>query len=443
MEPPETRYAKSGDLSIAYQVVGDGPIDLVAVPGMMVNLETSWQQPAMARFHERCARFSRYILFDRRGTGQSDRVDSDAGLPVEERVDDVRAVMDAANSSRAAIYGVGDGGPIAIVFAATFPERTTGLILNATSARTRWAADFPSGLSDEECAALIALVEDGWGTGITAGMHGADESQRPALARMERLTGTPKMAAALVRAIFTTDVRDVLPLISTPTLVFNDHAAPMWRVDGGYLAEHIPNARSVDVSDGLIPGTQGVGPDEFVGAIEEFLTGSRASADADRILKTVLFTDIVDSTAQAVTLGDRRWRSLLDEHDAAVRDEIAGVGGQEIKTTGDGFLATFDGPARSIRCAQAITRRAGDLGIQVRAGVHAGECERRGDDIGGIAVHIAARICALAGPGEVLATRTVKDLTAGSGLSFADRGEHALKGIPDRWQLFAVSSPPL
>jgi class 3 adenylate cyclase/pimeloyl-ACP methyl ester carboxylesterase len=440
VEPPDTRYARSGDLRIAYQVVGDGPIDLVHVPGLLNNLEAGWQEPRVAGFHERCARFSRLILFDRRGAGLSDRLAPGIGSSIEERIDDVRAVMDAVGSQRAAIYGGADGGPVAVVFAATYPERTAALVLVSTGARVRWAPDYPVGLRDQDAERYLARVESEWGTGMSVRGFGVDENYRRAFARMERLTGTPTAAAALVRAHFATDVRDVLAMVRVPTQVVHVRDHPIWPLDGAReLADNIAGARLAEIS-GItqLPGFEGTDPDELPGLIEEFLTGSRASVDADRALRTVLFMDIVASTERAAELGDRRWREVLDAHDAATRVAIDRFRGVEVNRSGDGFLASFDGPARAIRCALAVGESARAAGLDVRAGVHTGECEVRGDDLAGIAVHIGARVCALAGAGEVLTTSTVRDLVAGSGIEFEDRGLHALKGVPDQWTILAA-----
>ena len=441
VESPDTRYARSGDLRIAYQVVGDGPIDLVHVPGLLNNLEAGWQEPAVAGFHERCARFTRLILFDRRGAGLSDRLLPETGSSIEERIDDVRAVMDAAGSERAAIYGAADGGPVAIVFGATYPDRTAALVLSSTAARMRSAPDYP-GLREQDAEGYLARVESEWGTGMLARGFGVDEKHRRAYARMELLTGTPSAAAALIRANYATDVRDVLPMIRVPTLVTYVRDHPLWPLEGAReLTDHIAGARFAEISGiAQLPGFESADPDELPGLIEEFLTGSRASIDVDRVLRTVLFVDIVASTERAAELGDRRWRHVLDAHDTATRMAIDRFRGTEVNRSGDGFLASFDGPARAIRCAVAIGQSARAAGLDVRAGVHTGECEVRGDDLAGIAVHIGARVCALAGPGDVLATSTVRDLVAGSGITFTDRGGHTLKGVPGEWTILAAEA---
>jgi class 3 adenylate cyclase len=453
VDPPDVHYARSGDLRIAYQILGDGPIDVVHVPGTLNNIEAGWQEPSVAGFWERCAEFSRLIILDRRGSGLSDRVTAGVGLSIEERSDDVRAVMDAAGSREAAVFAAADAGQVGIVHAATYPERTSSLLLAFTAAHRRWASLTYEYLEQENGAGrkgqrpapsigqYFALLEDGWGTGITSRLLGVHPRYRRNFARMERLSGTPTAAVALTKAWFDTDLRAVLPTIRVPTLVIHAREHPFWSLEEAqYLVGHIEGARLAEISTvALVPGFD-TDPDELPGIIEEFLTGSRTIREPDRALKTVLFTDVVGSTDLVSKLGDRRWRALLEQHDAAIREQLARGYGKEIKRTGDGFLAIFDGPARAVRCAQAIVRRAQALGLDVRAGLHTGECELLESDIGGIAVHIGARICALAGPSEVLATRTVKDLTAGAGLQFADRGEHNLKGVTEPCHVYAVDT---
>jgi class 3 adenylate cyclase len=440
IEPPETRYARSDDLHIAYQVVGDGDRDLVHVPGSLDTLEVSWQLPGIVRFYEHLARFTRLILFDKRATGSSDRLAPGSTPTLEDRIDDVRAVMDAVDSERATLFAVADGGPVAMLFAATYPERTNGLILQATSARTAWAPDTPWGASPEVIAALIGAVEREWGAGFTARFFPSTDSK--IWGRMERLVGTPRDAAAIYRTSFETDVRSALPAIATPTLITHHTNHPLWPVEGArFLAEHIPNARLVELPGEVRALGTDAEADEFLAReIEELMTGSSTPVESERVLKTVLFTDIVDSTARATALGDRRWRDLLDEHDTLIGREVNRARGSVVNTTGDGFLASFDGPARAIRCAEAIVAAAKRLDIDVRIGLHTGECEVRGDDLAGIAVHIGARVAALAQPGQVLVTSTVRDLVAGSGIEFTDRGRHELKGVSGEWQLLAVTT---
>jgi class 3 adenylate cyclase/alpha-beta hydrolase superfamily lysophospholipase len=441
---PETRYAKSGDVHIAYQVVGDGPIDLVVVAGFVTHLEDLWEDPRFAGFLQRLASFSRLILFDKRGTGMSDRV-PDAALPtLEQRMDDVRAVMDAAGSERAALLGWSEGGPMSVLFAATYPQRTVALILYGSYARRLWAQDYPWGPTAEERQRYHEALETRWGSTelvkYFAPTIARDEHQSRRFASEMRRAASPGAALALARMAAEIDIRDVLPTVNVPTLVLHRTGDPSCPVEGGrYLAERIPGARLTE-----LPGDDhppGVGDtDSVVFGIEEFLTGSHQVVEPDRVLATVLFTDIVGSTERAAAIGDQQWRALLGEHHTTVRRELGRFRGREIHTAGDGFLATFDGPARAARCAVAITRAVRPLGLEVRAGVHTGEVEVMDDDIGGIAVHIGARVAAVASPGEVLVSSTVRDLVAGSGLDFEDRGAHSLKGVPGEWRLFRVVS---
>ena len=436
--PPRTQYAQSGNVNIAYQVVGDGPLDLVFVPGFVSHLDLQWADARVARFFDRLASFSRLILFDKRGTGLSDPVAAPASL--EERIDDVRAVMDAAASERAALFGLSEGGPMSVLFAATYPHRTRALILCGSFASAR----------DPEMAAAAdrvrALAED-WGAGRTLELFApsaSNERNRLGRAAFERSAASPRMVRTIIEMAAETDVRDVLPTIRVPTLVLHraDEFVPV--AAGRRLAESIPGARLV-----VLPGADHIpfyGDGEgYAEEIEEFLTGARHAPPPDRILTTVLFTDVVASTERAAALGDARWRELAAQHDEVVRAQLRRHRGVEVKTLGDGFLATFDGPARGVRCAQAIVEEVRTLGLEVRAGLHTGECEVVGSDIAGMAVNIGARISALAQAGEVLVSSTVKDLVVGSGITFADRGAHALKGVADEWRVFAVDrveAPP-
>ncbi len=440
MKRPDIRYVRSGDTHIAYQVAGDGPIDLVFVPGFVSHLEYQWELPAGARLFERLTSFSRLIRFDKRGTGLSDRA---VDVPtLEQRMDDVRVVMDAVRSERAAVFGISEGGPMCALFAATYPGRTSALILYGSFARIAWAADLPWGRTMEEQQARLASFERSWGTGAIvesfAPSTAADVGIRQWWANFERLSASPGAMLTTLRMNYEIDARHILPLIQVPTLVVHRTGDRVVRVEHGrYLAERIPNARYVE-----LPGTDHApwagDVDALTSEIEEFLTGVRREAEPDRVLATLVFTDIVGSTERAASLGDHRWRGLLEQHHAAIRRELARFRGLEIDTAGDGFLATFDGPARAIRCAAAISDAVGTLGLQVRAGLHTGEVELMGGRIGGIAVHIGARVAAEAGPGEILVSHTVKDLVAGSGLRFADRGIRTLKGVPGEWRLFAV-----
>ena len=439
---PETRYAKSGEVHIAYQVVGNGPPDLVLVPGWVSHVEYAWEEPSFSRFLQRLASFSRLILLDRRGTGLSDRV---ADLPtLEQRMDDVRAVMDAAGSERAALFGISEGGPMCMMFAATYPERTSALILYGTFARLTRTRDYPIGMPMDAMEKFLERIEQFWGTGFSVDHFAPnlahDEEFRRSWARVERLSVSPAGAKALMRMLYETDARHILPVIRVPTLIVHRLDDGVARVDGArYIAERIPGAKYVE-----LPGADHVpwvgDVDAILAEVEEFLTGARYGREADRVLATVLFTDIVASTERAAELGDRRWRDLLESYLALARRQLTQFRGREIDTAGDGVFATFDGPARGIRCASAIRTAVRQLGIEVRAGLHTGECELMGDKVGGIAVHIGARIAAAAGPGEVLVSSTVKDLVAGSGIAFENRGTHVLKGIPGEWLLYTVAS---
>lgn len=440
MDLPETRYAKSGDIHIAYQVTGNGPFDLVWVHGFANNVELHWELADSTQFINRLLSFCRLIRFDRRGSGLSDR-NVDPGTTLEQRMDDVRAVMDAAGSQRAALLGVSEGGQMSIMFAATYPERTRALVLYGSYAVSLWRQN----MSQEQFDARLEIIKQGWGTGRFAGVFApsrATDADIRAWARFERQSCSPAGIVSLMRAGHSFDVRDLLPVIRVPTLVLHRTGDGACSVEGGrYLGSHIPGAKYVEMPG--IDHALAVGDFEpLIGEIEEFLTGSRADVEFDRILATVLFTDVVESTRRAAELGDRQWRALLDQHDQAVRQQLARFRGREVKHTGDGFLATFDGPARAVRCASAISETLEPLGIAVRGGLHSGEVELRGDDIGGIAVNIAARVVEMAEPGETLVSSTVKDLVAGSGLQFDDRGLHILKGLPDQVHIYAAAGGP-
>ena len=441
---PATRYARSGSVSIAYQVVGDGPTDLVHVGGWVTHLEAAWDQPLVARFYGRLAAFSRLILFDKRGTGMSDRV-ADRDLPtLEQRMDDVRAVMDAAGSTRATLMGVSEGGPMAILFAATYPERTTSLVTVGTHACRIRNPEYPWAPTLEAREETAQWIEHNWGnelesTELAPSMAG-DQAFMRWLSTYLRLSASPGSAAALIRMNTRNDVRHVLPTIRVPALIIHRTGDLDANVEEGkYIAAHIPGAKFVE-----LPGPDHLpyvgDQDAILDEIEEFVTGVRPAPASDRMLATVLFTDIVGSSELASTIGDRAWRDRLESHHAAVRSELSRYRGQEVATTGDGFLATFDGPARAVRCGVALRDRLAGDGLTIRVGLHTGECERMGDNIGGIAVHIGSRVASLAEPGEVLASSTVKDLVSGSGIVFGDRGAHQLKGVPGDWHLYRVES---
>ena len=445
MEQPETKYARSGDLHIAYQVFGEGDLDIVQVSGFTTHIELAWEYEPIQRFMEALASFARVITFDRRGSGLSDPVPDAPTL--EQRMDDVRAVMDAAGSDRAALLGISEGVPMCILFAATYPERVRALVLSGGMARSTYTEDYPWG------ATAQALVESGtelilphWGEGamidISAPSQAHDPQARAFYGRLERASASPGMMIALSQMFLDLDVREIVPSVHTPTLILHRTRDRLVNVrHSRWLAEHMPNARLVEF-EGDDHTFWYEGAEQWLGEVQEFLTGARAAPVAERVLATVLFTDIVDSTRTAAELGDQRWRELLERHQRAVRDAIRRFNGREVKSIGDGFLATFDGPARAIHCAQAILQSSEAPEMHIRAGLHTGECEVMGEDIGGIAVHIAARVSGQAEPDEVLVSRTVRDLVAGSGIEFTDRGRHELKGVPETWQLYAARHAP-
>jgi class 3 adenylate cyclase len=435
----EVRYARSGGVDIAYKVAGAGPPDLVLVPGLLDVIEAESFYAPMRRLADHVSRYARLIRLDKRGTGFSERLPADAAPSLEDRVDDVIAVMDAAGSERATVLGVADGGAVAIMLAATHPERVSALVLNATTPRIAWSPDWPWGIRREERDAGLRIIEAQWGTGIMAASFGIiDPEHRGEFARLERLTSSPAAAARLIETFSSFDVRDLLPAVNVPTLVTHHVEHPVWPIEGArYLAANIPGARLVEY-EGQPLALGPAGDDDYLDLVQETVTGARPSPSLDRVLKTVVFTDIVGSTERLTEVGDRRWSQLLDEHDAAVGRALDRLGGQRVNTTGDGYFAVFDGPARAVECARAIVADARRLGLDVRAGVHTGECEVRGDDYAGMAVHIGARVGALAAPGEVLVTSTVRDLVAGSGIEFRERGRHELRGIPGEWTLLSV-----
>ncbi len=431
------RYARSGDVSIAYVDIPGGPADVVFVTGFASNVGST---EVIATWLPDVARFARVVAFDKRGVGLSERSVGIADL--ETRMDDVRAVMDAVGLERAHLLGVSEGGPMSILFAATYPDRVQSLTLYGTFARFVRSDDHPWMPTVAEREADTRLAEEYWGTGLVLGTFVAEEERSEALiarlAEFEMQAASPKAVVQLLEMNITIDVRSVLSSINVPTLVVHskaDHQAPI--ECGRYLAEHIPGARLVEMEDAAHLSLD-TARRPWMDAFEEMVTGQRAEPDRDRVLATVLFTDIVSSTELAAERGDAAWRDVLDRHDAVVRRAVETHRGVLVKSTGDGALARFDGPGRAVACARAIGDDVAGLGLLMRAGAHTGEVELRGDDIGGIAVHIASRVAGLASPGEVLVSRTVKDLTAGSGLTFEDRGEHALKGVPDPWHLYTA-----
>jgi pimeloyl-ACP methyl ester carboxylesterase len=436
----ETRYAKSGSVHVAYQVHGDGPRDLVFVPPFVSNVELWWDEPVIARFLEQLASFTRLIVFDKRGTGLSD---STAGVPtLEERMDDVRAVMDAVGSKSAAIWGASEGAAMAALFAATYPERTSALALLGGIARWTMTPDYPWGLTAQMYDEIIAVAAASWGTGVTLPMVWPSRASEPRLqewwGRWERLGASPGALAELARMNVAIDIRAVLPTIRCPTLVAHASHDTFVAVEGGrFIASQIPGARYVELAGGdhAFCGDAG---DAFLEELEEFLTGVRHAPEPDRFLATVLFVDMVGSTARAAELGDEGWSDLVRAYYARVRRQLERFRGREIDTAGDGLFASFDGPARAVRCAAAIRDAVNGLDIELRSGIHTGECQLANDKVSGIAVATGARVAAEAAPGEILVSRTVTDLVAGSGIEFDTRGAYALKGVPGEWELFAV-----
>jgi len=448
IEPPEVHYARNGTAALAYQVIGDGPLDVVFQPGFIGNLDLMWEFPPFARFLRRLASFSRLVITDRRGSGLSDRLSPEDLPPLEVLMEDQLVVMDEIGSARPSLFGCSDSGSLCALFAATFPERTNALALYDTAVAGTAKSDFPWTWDEEVWSSYLEDLTAGWGTLAYAEevvpwwypSLAGDERAVRWWARYMRQAASPNSAVAIERMWRQIDVRPVLPTIRVPTLVLHRVDDAIEYVDAGRdMARRIPGARFVE-----LPGADHApwagDQDQVLDEIEEFFTGARRGASADRVLATVLFTDIVGSTEHAAALGDAAWNDLLEEHHAVVRRQLAAFRGDEIDTTGDGFLATFDGPARAVECGRAISSAVRELGIEVRAGAHIGEIERADTQVRGIAVHIAARVMASASASEVLVSQTVKDLVVGSGLVFEDAGEHELKGVPDRWHLYRVVS---
>jgi len=441
MRQPKTQYARSGDISIAYKIVGEGPRDIILVPGYLSHVELVWEIPQVVHMIERISTFARFIMFDKRGTGLSDPV---VGAPtLEQRIDDVRAVMEAAGSTEATLVGVSEGAAMAILFAATHPEMITNLVLFGGMARSTWAEDYPWASPREDLLESSRLLAPYLYDGAIAEIMAPSVADNPlaleVYARLQRYSASPAMLQQTFEMFLDIDVRAILPSVSVPTLVLHRHGdRAVNRRAGIYMADHIPGARYVElpgIDHAIFVGDT----DRVIDEIEEFLTGARRAVEVDRVLATVMFVDVVGSTARAAELGDRSWTQLLSQITSVMRDELQRFRGLEVKTLGDGLLATFDGPARAIGCALELVEAVRPLGVEIRIGLHSGEIEiTDGNDVAGIAVHMAARIGGLAEPCEVLVSRTVKDLVAGSQLGFVDRGEHTLKGVPDTWSLLGV-----
>ena len=437
---PETHYVKSDGVHIAYQVVGDGPFDLLFVPGFVSNVEAIWRSPEQSAFFRRLASFSRLILFDKRGTGMSDR--SSEVFTLEQRMHDVQVILDVVGSKQAALFGISEGGPMSLLYAATYPERTSALVLYGSYAKRSWAPDYPFGWSNEKWDSVLDDIENHWGStrSLSIFMRPPSVSDDPQtaqrLASYFRAAASPGAAVAIMKMNRDIDVRKVLPATRVPTLIL--HRTDDITLDAEharYLAQHIPGAKLVELAGEDHPPWL-ADWNAVLAEVEIFLTGEHQAVESERVLATVLFADIVGSTERAADLGDRAWRELLEAFYAKVREVLAQYRGREINTAGDGFLAAFDGPARAIRCAGAIRDALCPLKLEVRCGVHTGECEVVGDDLAGIAVHTGARVAGLAAPSEILVSQTVRDLVAGSGLSLEDRGVHTLKGVPNEWRLF-------
>jgi class 3 adenylate cyclase len=444
---PETRYARNGDASIAYQVIGDGPIDLLYISGFFSHVDYAWELPSYARFLERLASFARLITMDRRGSGLSDRLVGNQPPPLETLVDDIGRVLEAVGSERAALFGLFDGTLLTTMFSAVRPDRVSALVLYCASACGRKQPDYPFAWTEEEWETWLASIRDGWGTAEWIEEHCQwtypeviDSPEFPKWKLAYRMAASPSSAEALMRIYSRTDIRDILSSVRVPTLLLHKTDEQSESIEGArYIADRIPDARLIEVPGRNTPPWS-ENPELILEPIQEFLTGVKSTRESDRMLATILFTDIVGSTETAVRLGDRKWRELLAAHHETVRRLLERHLGREIDTAGDGFLATFEGPAAAVRCADAIVGEVRSLGIEVRTGVHTGECERTDQGIGGIAVHIGARVAARSRPSEVLVTSTVKELVVGSGLHFVDRGEFELKGVPDRWHLYALAA---
>lgn len=441
--PAETRYARSGELHIAYQVIGDGPIDVVYVPGWVSHVELCWEEPSYARFLNQIASFARLIIFDKRGTGLSDRVSIENLPTLEERMDDLLVVMDAVGSRKAAIIGFSEGGNLSAYFAASYPERTSALVMYGTFGKRIWSSDYPWAPTPEQRQKEIENIENEWGNKMDLTHYVPsmvdDEAFAKRLATYFRRSASPGAAIALLKMNTQIDITNLLPVIHVPTLVLHRSGDCDAKVEEGrWIADRIPGAQFKELpGDDHFPwvGDQGA----IISEIQNFLTGRRQVSEPTRVLATIMFTDIVSSTDLAQEMGDQAWKSLLDRHDIMSKEIISQYSGKMVKSTGDGILATFDGPGRGIACANEIMEKGRALGLNIRSGLHTGECELRGDEVAGVAVHLAARIAALAEAGELLVSRTVRDLVAGSRFDFTNRGEHELKGFSEKWILYSVN----
>ena len=439
-DAPKTRYVKSDDVYVAYQVVGDGPFDLLVVPGFVSNVEANWRNPDLSAYFRRLASFCRLILFDKRGTGMSDRGAQDFTL--EQRMHDVQAILDAVGSKKAALFGHSEGGPMSLLYAATYPQRTSAVVLYGSYAKRSVAPDYPFGWNDQEWTRVLRDIEENWGSPNSLSVvdrtekTGDDALMADRLAAYFRAAASPGAAAAIMRMNREIDVRHILPATRVPTLVLHCTGDPVIEIGHArYLAQKIPDAKLIELPGRDHPPWLG-NRDAILDAVEQFLTGAHHVREPERVLATVLFVDIAGSTERVALIGDKPWRELLNEFYRRTREVLQDYRGREVSTAGDGFLATFEGPARAIRCANALNNAVRSLNLKVRCGIHTGECELIGDDLAGIAVHIGARVASLAIPGEVLVSQTVRDLVAGSGLAFEDRGTLRLKGVPDEWRIF-------
>lgn len=441
VEPGETRYARCGDLHIAYQVIGDGPLDVLFIPNLHSNVEALWGVSSLARFIERLSAFARVIIYDHRGSGMSDPLPQLQVPSYDQLAEDAMAVLDAAGSERAALVTYESGGPVAFLLAASRPDRVSAVVAANCIARVRWAADFPLGFTEEQIEWVAAAVTRSWGSSERIPGDASSDLVHEQWARYQRQAGSPGAASLLRKAVSEIDVREILPSVRVPTLIVAHTGIPTALSSERRLAtakdvaDRIPDAKLVHLEEPLDL------PDDFdwlAAEAHEFLTGVRDVPTWDRVLATVLFSDIVGSTQRAAELGDRQWNQLLDAHDDMVRRQVDRFGGRAVKSLGDGYLATFDGPSRAVRCAQAIRDATHRIELEVRVGLHTGEIELRGDDVAGMAVHLAARVSAIAAPSQILVSRTVTDLAVGSGLQFTEQGSHELKGVPGVWQLFAV-----